>query len=81
MHHASLLKNRSKINDLREIPCFPIKHVLRYLNVTDVDIWVLDTEGAELAVLRGADFDAVSFKLILMECDGHDPTKDEEKEQ
>ena len=36
----------------------------------DVDIWVLDVEGAELEVLKGTDFNLVNIKLISIECDG-----------
>jgi hypothetical protein len=81
MHHGFLFRNKSRINELREIPCFPIKHVLRHLEVKDIDVWVLDTEGAELSVLQGFDFSAVNVKVVIMECDGHDHLQDQRKMQ
>lgn len=81
MHHPKLHKNRTRILDLREIPCFPIKYLLRHLKVTEIDIWVLDTEGSELAVLNGVNFERVKIKVIIMECDGHDWDKDQQKMQ
>lgn len=80
MHHGGLFKNRTKINDLREIPCFPVHYLFRYLKVKELDIWVLDTEGSELAVLKGVNFDKITIKVIIMECDNHDVSKDNQKQ-
>lgn len=80
MHHGGLFKNKTRINDLREIPCFPVHYLFRYLKVKEIDIWVLDTEGSELAVLNGVNFDKITIKLIIMECDNHDPKKDNQKQ-
>eukprot|EP01036_Dinobryon_divergens_P032024 gene32024-41531_t len=79
MHHPYLYRNRTRIGDLREVPCFPVQHLLRYLKVTALDIWVLDTEGAELVVLRGMDFAAVTVKVIIMECDEHELSVNKQK--
>jgi hypothetical protein len=41
------------------------------MNVKHVDIWILDTEGAEESVLRGTDFNEVHINAVAMECDEH----------
>jgi len=41
---------------------------LKEISVTHVDIWILDTEGAEESVLKGTDFNAVHFNAVAMEC-------------
>jgi hypothetical protein len=71
MHHPRLFRNRTLIHGLREIPCFPVKYLFRYLKLTELDIWVLDTEGSELAVLSGVNFNRIKIKVIIMECDEH----------
>ena len=44
-----------------------------------VDIWVLDTEGAEESVLKGTDFTSVRFNAVAMECDEHDTIRNKRK--
>jgi len=41
------------------------------MNVKHIDIWILDTEGAEESVLRGTDFNEVFINAVAMECDEH----------
>jgi FkbM family methyltransferase len=79
MHHPRLFRNRTLIHGLREIPCFPAKYLFRYLKLTELDIWVLDTEGSELAVLNGVNFNRIKIKVIIMECDEHDAPKNAQK--
>jgi len=31
MHHPYLYRNRTRIGNLREVPCFPVQYLLRYL--------------------------------------------------
>ena len=45
--------------------------LLREMNVKHIDIWILDTEGAEESVLRGTDFNEVNVNAVAMECDEH----------
>lgn len=59
--------------------CLTVKNLLRELRVDAIDIWVLDTEGAEESVLRGTDFSAVKINVIAMECDEHDLNKNKRK--
>ena len=69
------LISQTRIEDLPTVQCLTVKLLLRQLGVTHVDIWILDTEGAEESVLRGTDFREVHFNAVAMECDEHDITK------
>jgi len=42
----------SSSSNITPIMCLPIKTILKLLNLKEIDIWVLDVEGAELSVLR-----------------------------
>jgi FkbM family methyltransferase len=69
----------SNIRNLPVVHCLPLKFLLKELNVLHVDIWILDVEGAEENVLQGMDFSKIHINAIAMECDRHDPTKNERK--
>ncbi len=56
-----------------------MKYLLRELNLQQVDVWILDVEGAEESVLNGVDFTKVKFNAIVMECDGDDNQKNTRK--
>jgi hypothetical protein len=77
--HGPIYNNRTSIDDLPTVQCLPVKALLRELNVQHIDIWVLDTEGAEESVLRGTDFSKVHINTIAMECDDHDVSKNKRK--
>ena len=46
---------------------FDIKHI---------DLWILDTEGAEFEVLQTVDFSKIEIDVIAIEADGRDVAKD-----
>lgn len=50
--------------------------ILSALCISHVDWWVLDVEGAELTVLRGVDWNAITIDVITVEADGGQPEKD-----
>jgi len=77
--HGRVYNNKTKIEDLPTVQCLPVKALMREINVKHVDIWILDTEGAEESVLRGTDFNQVHFNAVAMECDEHDVSKNERK--
>lgn len=77
--HGRVYNNKTKIEDLPTVQCLPVKALMREINVKHVDIWILDTEGAEESVLRGTDFNQVHFNAVAMECDEHDISKNERK--
>ncbi len=60
--------NREKFKSLPVIPCVSAKAVMSQLNLRHVDLWVLDTEGAEESILNSTDFSAVNIDVIAMEC-------------
>lgn len=77
--HGKVYNNKTRIEDLPTVQCMTVKSLLRELSVKHIDIWVLDTEGAEESVLRGTDFSAVNINAIAMECDEHDLEKNKRK--
>ena len=46
-----------------EVDCFPLHVLLLALNVTRVDYFSLDVEGAELDVLRTVPFDRIDIRV------------------
>mmetsp|Transcript_2413 Transcript_2413/g.3701 ORF Transcript_2413/g.3701 Transcript_2413/m.3701 type:complete len:326 (-) Transcript_2413:104-1081(-) len=66
-YHPDIYHNETKIEDLAEMHCMPVKKLLRQLGVKHIDVWVLDVEGAEDSVLMGTDFDDVFIRAIVME--------------
>jgi len=77
--HGRVYNNRTSIDELPTVQCLPVRALLRELHVTHIDLWILDTEGAEESVLRGTDFSAVRFNAVAMECDEHDIAKNKRK--
>jgi FkbM family methyltransferase len=77
--HKNFYNNRTKLEDLPTVQCVTVKALLRELHVDHIDIWILDTEGAEESVLRGTDFSAVNINAVAMECDEHDFQKNARK--
>ena len=61
-----------------KIPCLPLSHILKNVGLKHIDFMSLDVEGAELAVLKSIDFEAVNISVMVIETDGHDKTKDQE---
>merc|ERR1711872_536013 len=57
----SLLKYKTKSETSRswykKVQCVPLQSLLKALNQTHVDLWVLDVEGAELDILAHFDFE------------------------
>ena len=60
----------------RSCRCAPLSALLGDLCVTHIDWWVLDVEGAELVVLKGVDWSAVTIDVITVEASGTSPEKD-----
>ncbi len=77
--HGRVYNNKTSIDDLPTVQCLPVKTLLRELNVKHIDLWILDTEGAEESVLKGTDFNKVHMNAVAMECDEHDAQKNERK--
>ena len=77
--HGPIYNKKISIDELPTVQCLPVKALLREINVKHIDIWILDTEGAEESVLKGTDFNAVHINAIAMECDEHDISKNSRK--
>ncbi len=63
---------------LQVVPCLPLSLILKKFQVSEIDFWSLDVEGAELQVLQTFDFDAVRINVVCIEADGHDSERDAE---
>ena len=68
----------AKLDAAVKILCLPLSHILPKVGLKHIDFMSLDVEGAELAVLRSIDFEAVRISVMVIETDGHDKTKDQE---
>ena len=51
-----------------DVTCFPLFGVLKALNVTKVDYFSLDVEGAEMDVLRTIPFDDLDITVEFCFC-------------
>jgi hypothetical protein len=59
------------------VPCHRLGDLLRAASIDHVDLFSLDAEGAELAVLRTFNW-SVTLGALVVEQDGHDAHKDDE---
>ena len=59
------------------IPCIPLQAVLDAAGLQHINLFSLDVEGGELAVLQSIDWARTSFDVILLESDGSNRTKDQ----
>ena len=62
------------------VQCVQMSRLSTELHIPQVDVWILDVEGAELSVLQGTNFDDLFVKVVVMECDMTDLTRDREKQ-
>ena len=60
---------------LHRVDCKPIGKLLREANVKAIDLFSLDVEGAELAVLETMDW-AIPVHVWMIELDNSEPSKD-----
>ena len=52
---------------VKQIHCLPLQQILDHINVTHINFFVLDVEGAELDVLKSINFDKVMFDVVVIE--------------
>lgn len=57
-------ENRNRTRT-QQINCSPVGHMLSVANVTRLDFWSLDVEGAELDALRGMDWNIPVHALLV----------------
>jgi hypothetical protein len=65
------------ITSMPLVPCRPLGPLLELYGVSHINLWVLDVEGAEEAVLSSVDFTRVTVDVIVAELDGGNIEKDE----
>lgn len=58
------------------VACVPLQMLLDRTGLYDIDLFSLDVEGAELAVLETIDFSVTNIRVIIVELDEHDKAKD-----
>ena len=73
----SFLENWHKNSIERIIESRKLCDVLNENNITYVDFFSLDVEGGELDVLKSIQWDKVSFYIICIEMDKHNPDKND----
>jgi hypothetical protein len=78
--HPKIFRNITKLEDLMTVQCVQMSLLATKLNIREVDVWILDVEGAELSVLEGTDFEKLFVKVVVMECDLTDPMRDRQKQ-
>lgn len=61
---------------LPEVQCLPLSLILDQLGMAHFNMFVLDVEGGELAVVQSIDFSRHSFDVIIIEADGSDKQKE-----
>lgn len=70
-HKNRLEEETNKFNDnivIKKIPCKTITNLMQEMGKTHIDYLSIDTEGSELKVMDGIDFNLITVNLISMEC-------------
>ena len=61
------IERKNKVARVTMIQCFPLYSILLACGRTDIDLFSLDIEGAELDVLKAIPWTKVDIKVILVE--------------
>lgn len=59
-----------------EVPCRKLSDIFLEHRITEIDVFFLDVEGAELQAIETMDFDATNVATFIVEMDGQNQTKD-----
>jgi hypothetical protein len=65
--HKERVQYRSKGSEIISIQCFPLFTILQAMNISHVDYFSLDIEGAELEILKTLPLDKVDVKVFSIE--------------
>ena len=57
--------------------CVPLRLILAATGILDIELFSLDVEGAELAVLETIDWNVTNIYVIVVEMDNSSPSKDQ----
>ena len=61
-----------------QVSCIPIQYIIDSTGLLDIDLFSLDVEGAELAVLETLDFSSTNIRVFVVELDQSNIVKDEQ---
>ena len=68
---VELMMNRVQRNfpniEPEEVLCIPVKSILKAINMTYINFFSLDVEGAELDILKSIPFNAVTIDFFMIE--------------
>ena len=73
--HPDLYAHPEQVDTLPKVQCMPLRDIFAALKLDRVDFFSLDVEGGELSVLETIDFTKITFDIIIVEQDMHNPTK------
>lgn len=65
--HLSTKVKNARLQASTPVECLPLSSVFQGINVTHVNFFVLDVEGAELSVLESIDWERVQFDVLSIE--------------
>ncbi|XP_042874913.1 uncharacterized protein LOC122255038 [Penaeus japonicus] len=69
MHSLAEYSNHKSMGNVwfLKVPCIPLESLLMAMQVTKIDLLVLDVEGAEMAILEHFDLEKFSVQVLFME--------------
>lgn len=63
----TIIDGNTKEHSVHTVRCLPMSTILKTAEVTHIDFFVLDVEGAEISVLKTIDFNTVRFDVMTIE--------------
>jgi len=78
--HSALVKNPLLVDSLPVIKCLDLMSLLLTNNISHVDFFSLDVEGAEMTVLKNIDFKKIKFDIIAVESYADQPDNPKQNE-
>ena len=66
-HPHLLSKKTKKILSIDSVPCVDLQEVLEVVQISHVNLLILDVEGAEVSVLKSINFNKTTFDVMVIE--------------
>ena len=63
--HRDVWKNYTRF--VTPVHCYPLSKILHHANLTHINYFILDTEGAELEILKTISWDRIRFDIVTIE--------------
>lgn len=73
-------ESHGKPAPVQEVACEPLRSILAHVGVAWIDFAIIDTEGAELSVLRTIDWGATRFGVLVVETSRSAPSSREHED-